>query len=164
MNLGESNKSIFIDCMCYRHNIVTRLLVFLTQAFSFIIVNIIKLIRLTFTDLRNKVPVLYLAALKHQFLRVYVRALQLFGNLNLEHSKSYIGHICQWMVFSQQCSVTFEKFANRVMIFLNTLLVCSECQSSGYLLFNCHVQGLVIFSVLGQENCNEKVKSLNISE
>lgn len=66
--------------------------------------------------------------------------------------------------FSQQCSVTFQKFANRVMIFLNTLLVCQKCQSSGYLLFNCHVQGLIIFSVLGQENCNEEVKSLNIIE
>lgn len=30
--------------------------------------------------------------------------------------------------------------------------------------FNCHIQGLIIFSVLGQENCNEETQSLNASE
>ena len=51
-----------------------------------------------------------------------------------------------------------------VKYLLNSRLVCWQCQNSGYLLFNFHVQGLIIFSVLGRENCNEKVQSLNASE
>ena len=51
-----------------------------------------------------------------------------------------------------------------VKYLLKSQLVCWQCQNSGYLLFNCHVQGLIIFSVLGRENCNEQVQSLNTSE